>query len=63
MHHLAEYLEMDGMGLALLSEQSGESLHSDFERAWGHYKVKDEEADSYGKNLLKAVVAYNSAHV
>ena len=63
IHHLAEYIEMEGMSLALLSEQSGESLHSDFEHVWRHYKVKDFEAPSYGTNLLRAVVAYNSAHV
>ena len=63
IHHLAEYVEMEGMSLALLSEQSGESLHSDFEGVWRHYKVKDIEARSYGPNLLRAVVAYNSAHV
>ena len=38
--HLAEYVEMEGMGMALFSEQTGESLHSDFKKTWLHYQVK-----------------------
>ena len=63
VHHLSEYLEMDGMGCGLLSEHTGESLHSDFQNLWLNYKVKDIESPSFGKNLLRAVVAYNSSHI
>ena len=61
--HLAEYIEQEGMAMALFSEQTGESLHSDFRKAWQHYQVKDIENPNYANNLLKAVVAYNSAHI
>ena len=62
-HHLAEYIEQDGMACGLLSEQAGESLHSDFQKLWLHYQVKDHQSPTYGNNLLRAVVAYNSSHV
>ena len=61
--HLAEYVEMEGMGMALFSEQTGESLHSDFKKTWLHYQVKNIEAKSYAGNLLRATVAYNSSHI
>ena len=63
LHHLAEYLEQDGIGLSLLCEQTGESLHSDFKRHWSHYQVKDIDAPKYGQNLLNAIVSYNSIHI
>ena len=63
MHHLEEYLEMEGMGMGLFSEQTGESLHSDFKKHWLHYQVKNSEVPSYAENLLRATVAYNSSHV
>ena len=45
--HLAEYIEQEGMAMALFSEQTGESLHSDFRKAWQHYQVKDIENPNY----------------
>ena len=63
IHHLAEYIEMEGMGMGLFSEQTGESLHSDFKKHWLRYQVKNENAPSYAKNLYKAVVSHNSIHV
>ena len=62
-HHLHEYVEMEGMSMALFSEQTGESLHSNFQQHWQHYKVKDIDSPAYKANLLKAVVSYNSSHV
>ena len=63
VHHLSEYIEQDGIACGLLSEQTGESLHSDFKKLWLHYQVKDVDSPMYGRNLLKAIIAYNSSHV
>ena len=63
IYHLAEYIEMEGMGMGLLSEQTGESLHSDLKKHWLRSQVKNENAPSYAKNLYKALVLYNSIHV
>ena len=63
IHNLAEYIEMEGMGMGLFSEQTGESLHSDLKKHWLCYQVKNKNAPSYAKNLYKAVVLYNSIHV
>ena len=62
-HHLSEYIEMEGMPMALFSEQTGEALHSNFQRHWQHYQVKDPDAPAYKENLLRAVVSYNSCHI
>ena len=51
---------MEGMGMGMFSEQTGESLHSDFKNHWLHYQVKNCEAPSYVDNLLRATVAYSS---
>ena len=61
--HLEDYVEAEGTGLAIFSEQTGESLHSDFKKAWLHYQVKSTDAKCYAGNLFKATVAYNSAHI
>ena len=64
MHHLEEYIEQEGdVGLSLFSEQTGESLHSDYQKLWSHYLVKNVEAPSYADRLLRATVAYNSGHI
>ena len=63
IHHLAEYIEMEGMALGLFSEQTGESLHSDFKKHWLHYQVKNSDAPTYADNLLRATVSYNGSHV
>ena len=54
---------MEGMALGLFSEQTGESLHSDFKKHWLHYQVKNSDAPTYADNLLRATVSYNGSHV
>ena len=61
--HLEDYLEELGSGLALYSEQAGESLHADFRKTWLHYLVKNPDVQSYAGNVFKATVAYNSSHI
>ena len=63
IHHLAEYIEMEGMACGLLCEQAGESVHSDFQKHWAHYAVKDIGAVSCGTRLFNAVTSYNSNHL
>ena len=61
--HVAEFCLMTGQGLGPWSEQTGESVHHDFNQTWKNYKVNDVEREIYGENLLKAVAAYNSRHL
>ena len=63
LHHLADYIDLEGTSMGIFSEQAGETLHSDFAQTWLHYQVKNPGKSSYGKNLLDAVVHYNGSHV
>ena len=63
IHHLAKYIEKEGKGMGLFSEQTEESLYSDFKKHWLRYQVKNVNAPSYAKNLYKAVFSYNSFHI
>ena len=60
--HCAEFCHEYGEGLGAFSEQSGETLHSDFLLCWNRYK-RDKKHPSYLKQLLAAVVSYNSSHI
>ena len=51
-----------GEGLGAFSEQSGETLHSDFLVCWARYKC-DQSHPDYCKQLLAAVISYNSMHI
>ena len=61
--HIEEYVESQGQGFSLFSEQTGEAVHSDYQKTWLHYQVKNVSATSYGENLLRATVAYNLHHI
>ena len=63
--HVVEYLEKYGnnKGLGFYSEQTGEALHQKFEPIFNKYKIKDINADNYGKHLEKAVVDFRSDHI
>ena len=60
-HHVSEFCEIVQMGLGPWSEQTNESLHSDFNTKWRDYKVKETEHDDYGERLKGAVIAYNNS--
>ena len=60
--HCAEFCLEYGEGLGAFSEQSGETLHSDFLICWARYK-RDQSHPEYCKQLLAAVVSYNSLHI
>ena len=62
-HHISEFCDVVKKGLGPWSEQTSESLHSDFKKLWQNYKVRDNDHQQYGKRLLDAVVAYNSQHL
>ena len=40
-HHIAEFCDVVQMGLSLWSEQTTESLHSDFSTVWNNFKVRN----------------------
>ena len=56
------FCEARGRGLSLFSEQSTESVHSDFKKVWKGYKVTMNNPN-FGENLLSGTVAYNSRHM
>ena len=60
--HCAEFCNEHGEGLGAFSEQSGETLHSDFLVCWARYK-RDQSHPDYCKQLLAAVISYNSMHI
>ena len=49
-------------GLGFYSEQSVESIHSDWKYFWEKYKVPDEHP-KYLDQLKLAVIAYNAKHL
>ena len=63
VEHAIEDIESHGLGLGIFNESTAESIHADFDKHWGSYKVKKISADSYVNNLQSAVVAYNSNHL
>lgn len=62
-HHVAEFCELKGTGLAKWSEQSVESLHSNFEQLWSDFKVKSFDHPDFRNRIFRAVSAYNSRHL
>lgn len=62
-HHIAEFCDVVQMGLSPWSEQTAESLHSDFSKVWNNFKVRNTDHPEYGQRLLKAIVTYNSQHL
>lgn len=63
MYHVGEFCALTGMGLAPWSEQTGESVHHDFNETWKKFKVNNVERPIYASQLLKAVCMYNSQHI
>lgn len=61
-HHVPEFLEMKGCGLGVYSEQSTETLHSDFKSQWSRFKIIKGHP-KYEENLFNCVVDYNSKHM
>ena len=60
---MADFCEEFG-SLAYYSTQAGESSHSDFKKTLKNYfthEITDKEL--FAKNLLAAVIKYNSKHV
>ena len=63
MYHVGEFCALTGMGLAPWSEQTGESVHHDFNETWKKFKVNNVQRPIYAAQLLKAVCMYNSQHI
>ena len=63
VYHIKEFCSLTKRGLAPWSEQTGESLHSDFNQTWEKIKVKNIDNPIYGEYLLRAVQRYNGKHV
>lgn len=67
MHILLDHLEegissLGGKGLGLYSEQAGESVHREFLKYWGKYKVNKIDDPQYISRLKRAVVEFSSKH-
>ncbi len=61
--HLDRALRETGRGLGYDSEEGHERAHHDFDTVWQRYRVRDLTSDVYGRNLLRAVLTYNSSHM
>ena len=57
--HIEEYIEAQGQGFSLFSEQTGKAIYAEFQKTWLHYLVKHAK----GENFLRATIAFNSLHV
>ena len=62
IYNTTEFCKMVNNGLGPWSEQAAESLHSDFNKVWQNYKLRDTDHDEYEKRLLSAIISYNSQH-
>jgi len=60
--HLLEWLEFFKIGLGFVSEQTGESLHSDFDEYSKRKQIVNISHPNFLTNLKRNVVAYNSSH-
>ena len=63
LHHISEFFDIKKMGLAPWSEQTAESIHSDFKKIWSNFIVRDTCNPECGKRLLEAIITYNSQHL
>ena len=62
-YNVGEFCKMVNNGIGPWSEQVAESLHSDFNKIWQNYKLRDTDHDEYGERLLQAIISYNSQHL
>ena len=62
-HHVAKFCDKVQKGLAPWSEQTAESLHSDFSKVWKNVDVHDTNHPEYGQRLLQTIITYNSQHI
>ena len=60
--HVVEFCNKKGQGLGVYSEQASESVHHDFAVVWERFS-RELGNPSFGDQLLKAVVKYNSVHL
>lgn len=61
-YHVEDFCKEINAGLGCYSEQSFESVHSDFAKTWMKYKVTTSH-QYFSKQLLRAVQEYNSRHL
>ena len=61
--HVAPWLKKWEIPLGVVSEQTSESLHSDFANFIERKGVSNPDSPHFAENLLKVVVAYNSSHI
>lgn len=60
--HVKQFCDKTGQSLGVFGEQASESVHSDFTETWGRYRTPN-TSKSYLRQLLSAVVDYNSGHL
>ena len=58
--HIIDWLDRWQVPLGLVSEQAGESIHSKFNKHVQDKQVASPNHPSFGENLLKVSVAWNS---
>lgn len=61
--HAIEDICKHGQGLGLFNEAAAESIHSDFDKFYQRYTVKDIRSPSYITKLQSAVTPYNARHI
>jgi len=62
IRHVPEYIKRTGMPIGYFSEQVVEAAHSDFDRFFNAYRVKDINSPAYSSRFLRAILHYNGYH-
>ena len=62
LFHVPEFCHRRGTGLGIFSEQASESVHHQFKKTWGKYKVSTEH-ENHASHLFKAVTDFNSSRI
>jgi hypothetical protein len=62
-HHVAQFIQKKKKPLGFFSEQASETVHHDFGRHWSERYKRQKDHPDYNKQLLNAIVNYNSKHL
>lgn len=61
--HLEDFVTSRGnQNMKLYAEQAHETLHSEYQRTWDRYAVKDISNPNYETSLWRSVLDYNGVH-
>jgi hypothetical protein len=63
LNHVPEWIERNNKGLGQVSEQEVEDTHSQFEKVWSKYRVKNVDNPTYLPNYFKSITDHNTTNL